>query len=262
MTFTLHVDGDRWRAHPAGRATTYARRHQRRHAPPRRRRPRARGQGQRLRRWATRGSRARPPRLGLTRLAVGTVFEAARRSSGATTATSWCSRPFEPSRPRRRAACGTRSRHGPHADRVVRTVSVARGLGRRSSPAPGRRAWCSRRLTSMGRFGLTADELALLLADDATVAALAQDRVRARGPRAAPAARAAEPRPPRRPGRPVEGRRRRARAARRGERARHRVARLGPRLAERSSPTGLERALGRRRHATPSPRSPTPPRSG
>ena len=177
MTFTLHVDGDRCRAHAAGvrddvRRAISAGTHQHTDGDLV---PVAKGNGyglgnERLAREAA--------ALGLTRLAVGTVFEAAElvgRYDGDLLVLT----PFEPS-DRVAAPVWHALAAGPHGDRVVRTIS-SREAWDSVVDGPGPARVVLEALTSMGRFGLTADELALLLADDATLVALVEDRVRLQG---------------------------------------------------------------------------------
>ncbi|MFN8167911.1 MAG: alanine racemase [Candidatus Nanopelagicales bacterium] len=175
MTFTLHVDGDRWRTHAAGvrddvRRAISAGTHQHSDGDLV---PVAKGNGyglgiERLAREAA--------ALGLTRLAVGTVFEAAEvvgRFDGDVLVLT----PFEPS-DRVAAPVWDALASGPSGDRVVRTVSSREAW---DSLVVGPARVVLEGLTSMGRFGLAPDELALLLADPATAAALADDRVRLHG---------------------------------------------------------------------------------
>jgi hypothetical protein len=177
MTFTLHVDGDRWRAHTAAtrdavRTAISAGTH---HHAEGDLVPVAKGNGygfgnERLLREAT--------RLGLTRLAVGTVFEAAaavERYDGDILVLA----PFEPA-DTTAAKAWVELAHGPHAARLVRTVS-SRTAWDVLATGPGPVRVVLEALTSMGRFGLTADELKALLADDATVTAIGEGRIALEG---------------------------------------------------------------------------------
>ena len=177
MTFTLHVDGDRWRAHTtatrdAVRTAISAGTH---HHAEGDLVPVAKGNGygfgnERLLREAT--------RLGLTRLAVGTVFEAAdavEHYDGDILVLA----PFEPA-DTVAAKAWVELAHGPHAARLVRTVS-SRPAWDVLAAGPGPVRVVLEALTSMGRFGLLADELTALLADDATVTAVAEGRIALEG---------------------------------------------------------------------------------
>ena len=177
MTFTLHVDGDRWRAHAgavrdAVRRSISAGTHE--HADGDLV-PVVKGNGYGL-------GNARLAReasaLGLTRLAVGTVFEAADLV-GRVDGDLLVLTPFEPG-DRVAAPVWHALAAGSHGDRVVRTIS-SRVAWDSVVGGPGPARVVLEGLTSMGRFGLTGDELALLLADDATATALAEDRVRLLG---------------------------------------------------------------------------------
>ena len=198
MTFTLHVDGERWRAH-AGALRDAVRRsisggtHQ--HADGDLV-PVAKGNGYGL---GNVRLAARRRALGLTRLAVGTVFEVAEVGA-AYDGDMLVLTPFEPARQRRRRRLARGRAAAPYADRVVRTVSSPRRRGTPLAAGPGPVRVVLEALTSMGRFGLTADELAALLADAVERRRAGRRAGPPRGPRAAPAARAAARRPPRRPG--------------------------------------------------------------
>ena len=177
MTFTLHVDGERWRSHTtatrdAVRRAISAGTH---HHGEGDLVPVAKGNGyglgnDRLVREAA--------RLGLTRLAVGTVFEAAA-AAAAHDGDILVLEPFEPA-DAVAAAAWVELAHGPHSARIVRTVS--------SRPAwdvlvegPGPVRVVLEALTSMGRFGLTADELVHLLGAAPTLDAVASGRIRLEG---------------------------------------------------------------------------------
>jgi hypothetical protein len=177
MTFTLHVDGDRWRSHTtatrdAVRTAISAGTH---HHAEGDLVPVAKGNGygfgsERLLREAV--------RLGLTRLAVGTVFEAGvavERYEGDILVLA----PFEPA-DTVAARAWVELAHGPHSARLIRTVS-SRPAWDVLAAGPGPVRVVLEALTSMGRFGLTADELTALLADDATVTAIAEGRIALEG---------------------------------------------------------------------------------
>jgi hypothetical protein len=177
MTFTLHVDGERWRSSAATvrdavRRSISAGTHQHTDGDLV---PVAKGNGyglgnETLAREAT--------ALGLTRLAVGTVFEAAElvgRFDGDLLVLT----PFEPA-DRVAAPVWHALAAGPHGDRVIRTIS-SREAWDSVAAGPGPARVVLEGLTSMGRFGLASDDLALLLADPTTVSALVEDRVRLHG---------------------------------------------------------------------------------
>jgi len=177
MTFTLHVDGERWRAHTtatrdAVRTAISAGTH---HHAEGDLVPVAKGNGYglgnaRLVREAT--------RLGLTRLAVGTVFEATQvldAYDGDVLVLS----PFEPA-DAVAAQAWMELAHGPHSARVIRTVA-SRAAWDVLVEGPGPVRVLLEALTSMGRFGLTADELVGILHDDVTVTAIADGRVALEG---------------------------------------------------------------------------------
>ena len=184
MTFTLHVDGDRWRAHTratrdAVRAAISAGTH---HHTDGDLVPVAKGNGygignERLAREAT--------RLGLTRLAVGTVFEAAA-AADAYDGDILVMAPFEPADAVAAAAWAELER-GPHATRVLRTVSSPAAWAALVAPPDGSAAAAGpvrvvvEALTSMGRFGLTADELLGVVRADAARDAIATGRLRLEG---------------------------------------------------------------------------------
>jgi len=177
MTFTLHVDGERWRAHTAAtvdavRSAISPGTH---HHADGDLVPVAKGNGygignERLARETT--------RLGLTRLAVGTVFEAttaAEQFDGDILVLA----PFEPA-DTIAATAWVELAHGPHTARVVRTVSSPAGWATLAD-GPGPVRVVVEALTSIGRFGLTVDELLAILRDDSAVDALASGRVRLEG---------------------------------------------------------------------------------
>ncbi len=183
MTFVLHVDGARWRAHTGrtvesvrGRAIGGAEGHE----PARPFAlgdlvPVAKGNG-----YGVGNTRllAEAARLGLTRVAVGTVFEAhaaLEEYDGDVLVLT----PFEPADPYA-AAQWVELAHGPYADRLVRTVA-SREAWQSLVDGPGPARVVLEGLTSMGRFGLPADDLADLLADPSTVGALTGRRVRLEG---------------------------------------------------------------------------------
>lgn len=180
MTFVLHVDALRWRAHTAATRDSV--------------RaamgsvvgadhalalgdivPVAKGNG-----YGPGNLRllAEAARLGLTRVAVGTVFEA-HDALEAYDGDVLVLTPFEPADPCA-AAQWVELEHGPHADRLIRTVASRSAFDALAS-GPGPARIVLEGLTSMGRFGITADDLADLLADPSTVTALTGRRVRLEG---------------------------------------------------------------------------------
>ncbi len=177
MTFTLHVDGDRWRTHTAAardavRSAISAGVHN--HADGDLV-PVAKGNGYGFGNHRLAGEATR---LGLTRLAVGTVFEAAALApeyDGDILVLT----PFEPA-DTIAATAWVELAHGPHSDRIVRTIS-SRPAWDTVATGPGPARVVLEALTSMNRFGLTADELADVLASDATRDALLSGRVRLEG---------------------------------------------------------------------------------
>jgi hypothetical protein len=180
MTFVLHVDASRWRAHTAATRDSV--------------RvamgsvagadhalalgdivPVAKGNGYGI---GNLRLLAEAARLGLTRVAVGTVFEA-HAALEAYDGDVLVLTPFEPADPYA-AAQWVELAHGPHADRLVRTVASRSAFDALAS-GPGPARIVLEGLTSMGRFGITADDLADLLADPSTVTALTGRRVRLEG---------------------------------------------------------------------------------
>jgi len=118
-------------------------------------------------------------RLGLTRVAVGTVFEvadvAAHHDGDILVLT-----PYEPADLVASAHWGALD-GSEHAGRVVRTVSSTAAWHALASRAHGSVRVVLEALTSVGRFGLTSDELLVLLRSDATRDSIAGGRVRLEG---------------------------------------------------------------------------------
>jgi hypothetical protein len=177
MTFLLQVDGARWRSHAADvrdavRRSISAGTH---HHTEGDIVPVVKGNGYGL-------GNARLAReaalLGTLRLAVGTVFEAAELVT-AYDGDILVLSPFEPADT---VACRVwvELASGPHGDRIIRTIS-SRVAWETVATGPGPARVVLEALTSMGRFGLTADDLLAILDDDATVTALTTDRVRLEG---------------------------------------------------------------------------------
>jgi alanine racemase len=177
MTFTLYVDGARWRGHTestrdAVRAAISAGTHDHRDGDLV---PVAKGNGYGL---GNERLAAEATRLGLTRLAVGTVLEA-EALLAAYDGDLLVLEPFDPRVAATGAAWHRLAQH-PEAARVVRTVS-SREAWDALTGGPGPVRVVLEAFTSMGRFGMDADTITDLLADDATVAALADGRVRLEG---------------------------------------------------------------------------------
>jgi hypothetical protein len=118
-------------------------------------------------------------RLGLTRVAVGTVFEAAEVAThhdGDILVLT----PFEPAD--LLAAAHWSSLGGSDfADRLVRTVSSTAAWQALASGSHGRVRVVLEALTSVGRFGMTSDELLGLLRSDAARDAIAAGVIRLEG---------------------------------------------------------------------------------
>jgi alanine racemase len=177
MTFTVHIDGARWRRHTAStrdsvRTAISAGTHQ--HADGDLV-PVAKGNGYGI------GSdrlAAEATRLGLSRLAVGTVLEAAALAPSYD-GDLLVLTPFEPA-DAAAARAWVELAHGPHADRIVRTVSSRTGWDT-LLVGPGPVRVVVEALTSMGRFGLSAEEILELLAAPSTLEAITSDAVRIEG---------------------------------------------------------------------------------
>jgi hypothetical protein len=117
--------------------------------------------------------------LGLTRIAVGTVFEvadvAAHHDGDILVLT-----PYEPA-DLLAAAHWASLASSSYADRLVRTVSSPTAWRALTSGADGRVRAVLEALTSVGRFGMTSDELLGVLRSDATRDAVASGSVRIEG---------------------------------------------------------------------------------
>lgn len=182
MTFTLHVDGERWRAHTertrdAVRAAIAHPHHVDDQVPGVEGDlvavTKGNGYGLGIARCAREAQR-----LGLTRIAVGTVFEVAEAAS-AYDGDIIVLTPFEPL-DAHAAQEWTAVASAPHADRVVRTVS-SRAAWDVLAAGPGPVRVVLEAITSIGRFGLEPDELRALMADPATLDAVRHGRVRIEG---------------------------------------------------------------------------------
>jgi hypothetical protein len=185
MTFSLYVDGARWRAHTeqvrdAVRAAIGSRAHadsQDAHAHVHLGDlvPVAKGNG-----YGVGNARlaAEAARLGLTRLAVGTVFEVAGVAA-VYDGDILVLTPFDP-RDTVAARAWVELAHSAHDDRIIRTIS-SRAAWDVIAAGPGPVRVVLEALTSIGRFGLTDTELVDLLADDTAVEALTTGRVRLEG---------------------------------------------------------------------------------
>lgn len=177
MTFTLHVDGARWREHTertrdAVRAALSTGPHTPNEGDLV---PVAKGNGYGL--GNVRCVRE-AQRLGLTRVAVGTVYEVAEVAASYDGEILVLT-PYEPADRTAAAAWGVLART-PYADRVLRTVS-SRPAWDAVVTGAGPVRVILEILTSLGRFGLEPGEVRALLADDATVAALREGRIRLEG---------------------------------------------------------------------------------
>ncbi|MEI8058018.1 MAG: alanine racemase [Actinomycetes bacterium] len=175
MTFTLYVDGDRWRAHTESVRARVREVIHTEHGVDGDLVPVIKGNGYGLgnRRLADEAAR-----LGLTRIAVGTVFEA-QQLAGQTEADILVLTPFEPA-DRIAASAWSDLAESAASQRITRTVS-SRASWDVLAAGPGPVRVVLEGLTSMGRFGLTPDELRDLLLDPSTIDALAQDRIRLEG---------------------------------------------------------------------------------
>ena len=186
MTFTLHVDGARWREHTertrdAVRSAISA--------GPRSAGDRAgdqaanegdlvpvaKGNGYGL--GNVRCVRE-AQRLGLTRVAVGTVYEVAEVAASYD-GDILVLTPYEPADRTAAAAWGVLGRT-PYADRVLRTVSSRPAWDALVTGTTPSRVLLEA-FTSIGRFGLQPDEIRGVLADDTTISALASGHVRLEG---------------------------------------------------------------------------------
>jgi hypothetical protein len=188
MTFTVQVDGARWRAHTersrdAVRQAIGSAAHLHVDAGARTHAhidlgdlvPVTKGNGYGL---GNARLAAEASRLGLTRLAVGTVFEAWQLAP-AYDGDILVLTPFEPA-DTVAATAWVELAHSEHADRIVRTIS-SRSAWDTVAAGPGPVRVVLEALTSMGRFGLTDHELTDLLGSDDAVDALSSGRVRLEG---------------------------------------------------------------------------------
>jgi hypothetical protein len=174
MTFTLHVDAARWRSHQA-RTRDDVRTAIAGPSSAGDLVPVAKGNGYGVGnvRLATEAQR-----LGLTRLAVGTVFEVAEVAE-AYDGDILVLTPFEPADPVAGAAW-VEVAHAPYADRVVRTVS-SRAAWDVVADGPGPVRLVLEALTSIGRFGLEPSALRAILGSDTALDALLAGRIRLEG---------------------------------------------------------------------------------
>ena len=175
MTFTLQVDGQRWRASSSAvrdsvRSAIASEQHVDGDLV-----PVIKGNGygfgnQRL------VNEAR--RLGLTRIAVGTIFEAADLLAS-TDADVLVLTPFDP-RDVTAGAVWSEVASSQQHDRVIRTVAdPAAWAALAAGPGPVRLV--IEGLTSMGRFGMSADEIADLLSSPKTADVLISGRIQLEG---------------------------------------------------------------------------------
>ena len=121
---------------------------------------------------------AEAQRHGLTRIAVGTIFEAAAILSN-TEADVLVLTPFDP-RDAGASAVWSEVASGPHHDRVIRTVADHTAWTALAA-GPGPVRIVLEGLTSMGRFGMTADEIADLLSAEQTSEVLVSGRIQVEG---------------------------------------------------------------------------------
>ena len=175
MTFTLHVDAPRWRAHIASvrdsvRAAITSPGHVDGDLV-----PVIKGNGYGL---GINNLVAEAQRHGLTRIAVGTIFEAAAILSN-TEADVLVLTPFDP-RDAGASAVWSEVASGPHHDRVIRTVADHTAWTALAA-GPGPVRIVLEGLTSMGRFGMTADEIADLLSAEQTSEVLVSGRIQVEG---------------------------------------------------------------------------------
>jgi len=174
MTFSLHVDGPRWRIHSAqvrdsvreaitsdqvsGDLVAVVK---------------GNGYG-----FGNARLVSEAQRLGLTRIAVGTIFEAAELAH-LTDADILVLTPFEP-----RDLTASRVWHevanGPHHERVIRTVASQRAWDALAG-GPGPVRVVLEGLTSMGRFGMSADDIVTLLTAADAAEVLISGRIQLEG---------------------------------------------------------------------------------
>jgi alanine racemase len=173
MTFTLRVDGARWREHTERTRDTVREAISAgpQHATEGDLVAVTKGNGYGL---GTVRCAREASRLGLTRLAVGTVFEVADVAA-AYDGDILVLTPFEPA-DSHAAAAWAEVTTAEYADRVVRTVA-SRAAWDVVADGPGQARVLLEALTSIGRFGLEPAELRELLAADATLDAVASGRV-------------------------------------------------------------------------------------
>ncbi len=174
MTFTLHVDGPRWRTHTAqvrdsvreaitsdqvsGDLVAVVK---------------GNGYGYGNARLVQEAHR-----LGLTRIAVGTIFEAAELAH-LTDADILVLTPFD-ARDLSAATVWSQVADGPHHNRVIRTVA-SHAAWQALAAGPGPVRVVLEALTSMGRFGMSADELVTLLTAPETSDVLISGRIQLEG---------------------------------------------------------------------------------
>ena len=177
MTFTLTVDAERWRAHMSATrdAVRSAINPGTSHPHDGDLVPVTKGNGYGLGNERLAGEAMR---LGLTRLAVGTVYEA-ESLAASYDGDILVLTPFEPA-DTHAAVAWVELAHSPHADRILRTISSRAGWDTVAA-GPGPVRVILEALTSMGRFGLTDSELTEILDEPATVDALVLGRVRIEG---------------------------------------------------------------------------------
>lgn len=175
MTFTLHVDGQRWRTSSTTvrddvRAAITSEQHVDGDLV-----PVIKGNGygfgnERLVKEAD--------RLGLTRIAVGTIFEASELLTSSA-ADVLVLTPFDP-RDHTASAVWSRVAASKDHERVIRTVAHREAWDVLAA-GPGPVRLVLEGLTSMGRFGMSADELADLLSSPDTAEVLISGRIQLEG---------------------------------------------------------------------------------
>ena len=174
MTFTLRIDGARWRSHQE-RTRDDVRAALAGPATPGDIVPVAKGNGYGVGNLVL---AREAQRLGLTRLAVGTVFEVADVAA-AYDGDLLVLTPFEPADPVA-AAVWVEVAHAPYADRVIRTIS-SRAAWAVVAAGPGPVRLVLEGLTSIGRFGLEPSALRAILGSEPAADAVAERRIRIEG---------------------------------------------------------------------------------
>lgn len=175
MTFTLHVDGQRWRTHSADVRDGVRTAITSESSVAGDLVPVIKGNGYG---FGNHQLVAEAARLGLTRIAVGTIFEAAELLP-LTDADVLVLTPFDP-RDGSASAVWSQVAQGPHHERLIRTVASSAAWSVLAA-GPGPVRVVVEALTSMGRFGMSADDIANLLNSDETAKALLDNRIALEG---------------------------------------------------------------------------------